>query len=55
MGYKELLKKQIRELEQKIAAMEGDKADLNRELTRLKLAEFEEDIIESENQILLKG
>lgn len=56
MSYKELLLKQIRELEIKIAEAQGDRADLIKELNRLQVAEFEEDMRESDNnQQLLKG
>lgn len=56
MSYRELLLKQITELEQKIASDMADKAELEKQLQKLKLAEFEEDMREeAENQHLLKG
>jgi DNA-binding transcriptional MerR regulator len=55
MSYKEILQKQIKELEQKIAEAEGDRAELQRQLSKLRLAEFEEDLAETENRTLLKG
>jgi hypothetical protein len=55
MSHKDELKRQIRELEEKIAIDEGEKLQLQIELNRLKLAEFEEDLRESDNRQLLKG
>ena len=55
MSYRELLLKQIRELEIKIAEAQGDKMQLEKELQKLKVAEFEEDMRESSDQHLLKG
>lgn len=55
MRYKEILKRQIRELEQKIAEDQGEKAELEKQLNKLKLAEFEEDLREENGQQLLKG
>lgn len=54
MSYRDILLKQIRELEKKIEEAQGDKVQLEKELQRLKLAEFEEDIRETGQQ-LLKG
>jgi hypothetical protein len=55
MSHKDELKRQIRELEEKISRDEGAKLQLQTELNRLKLAEFEEDLRESDNKQLLKG
>lgn len=55
MSYRDLLIRQIRELETKIAEAQGDKAVLEKELQKLKVAEFEEDMRESNDQHLLKG
>jgi hypothetical protein len=55
MSYRELLVKQIRELERKIAEAQGDKNQLEKELQKLQVAEFEEDMRESADQRLLKG
>ena len=55
MSYREMLLKQIRELEIKIAEAQGDKAVLEKELNRLQIAEFEEEMRESSEQRLLKG
>ncbi len=55
MSYRDFLLKQIRELEEKIAKDSTDKEMLEKELNRLKLAEYEEDMRESDNQHLLKG
>lgn len=56
MNYKQILKKQIDELEHKIANAQGEKAELEKQLTNLKLMEFEEDMrLESPPKVLLKG
>jgi hypothetical protein len=55
MSYREMLLKKIRELELKIAEAQGDKAVLEKELNRLQIAEFEEEMRESSEQRLLKG
>jgi cell division protein FtsL len=56
MTYKDILKKQIQELEEKIASQQGERDELVKQLTRLKLAEFEEDMVsEGSQQTLLKG
>ena len=55
MSYRQLLLKKIAELEEKISEAKGDKEILEQELNRLKLAEYEEDMRESDNQQLLKG
>jgi len=55
MSYKETLKRQIYDLEQKIKLAQGDKAQLEKELSKLQIAEFEEDMRESSDQQLLKG
>ena len=55
MSSREMLLKQIRELELKIAEAQGDKAVLEKELNRLQIAEFEEEMRESSEQRLLKG
>ena len=55
MSYRKLLVKQIRELEEKIAEAQGDKVQLEKELQKLKVAEFEEDMRESDDRHLLKG
>jgi len=54
MSYREILQKNILELERRIAEFQGDKKILEDELQRLKLAEFEEAERESGQQ-LLKG
>lgn len=54
MSYRDILKKQIQELEQKIANDTSEKEELEKQLQKLKLSEFEEDMRES-NQILLKS
>ena len=54
-SYKRLLKQQIKELEIHINQSTEKKEDLQRELTKLKMAEFEEDMKEESSQQLLKG
>ena len=54
-SYKKLLKQQIKELEIHIDQSTEKKEDLQRELTKLKMAEFEEDMREESSQQLLKG
>jgi hypothetical protein len=54
-SYKILLKKQIKELEIHIDQSTEKKEDLQRKLTKLKMAEFEEDMKEESSQQLLKG
>ena len=55
MKYKEILQKQIKDLEEKIASSTEEKAELEKQLNKLKIAEFQEDMMEENNQILLKG
>jgi hypothetical protein len=55
MSYRDEVKAKIRELEKKIAKDETEKLQLEIDLNKLKLAEFEEDIKESHEQKLLKG
>ena len=55
MSYRKLLMKQIAELEQRIASNTADKAELEQQLQKLKLSEFEEDMRESADQVLLKS
>lgn len=55
MTYIKQLQKQITELNDKIRMNQGDVAQLQKELDKLKLAEFEEDMREESNQQLLKG
>ena len=55
MSYRKLLQKQIAELEQKIAEAEGDKKELQAQLSRLMIAEYEEDCREEGNPQLLNG
>jgi len=54
MSYRELLLKQIAELENKIASDSAEKEILQKELGRLKLAEYEEDWRETLEQRLLQ-
>ena len=54
-SYKRMLKQQIKELEIHIEQSTEKKEDLQRELTKLKMAEFEEDMREDSSQQLLKG
>lgn len=55
MSYRDILLKQIAELEQKIASDSLDKEILQKELARLKLAEYEEDWKEGQERKLLQG
>ena len=55
MSYKDELKRKIRDLEEKIARDEGEKLDLEVQLNKLRLTEFEEDLKETQNQQFLKG
>ena len=55
MSYKDELKRKIRDLEEKIARDEGEKLELEVQLNKLRLTEFEEDLKEQQNQQLLKG
>jgi len=59
MTHRDVLLQQIRELERKISESKGGRQELKQlklELHRLRLAEFEEDMREYEdNQQLLKG
>jgi hypothetical protein len=54
MSYRNLLLKQIAELEQKIASDTADKVELEKQLRSLKLAEFEEDMRETQERRLLR-
>ena len=54
MSYREVLLKQIAELETKIATDSAEKEILEKELNRLKLAEYEEDWRETLEQRLLQ-
>lgn len=55
MSYREYLIKQIQELEQKITTDSSEKKKLEDELNRLRIAEFEEEMREGQEQRLLKG
>ena len=55
MSYRDILKKQIAELEQKIQSAQGEKSELESQLNKLKVAEFEEDMATESTQTLLKG
>lgn len=54
MSYREILEKQIKELEERIVNFQGDKKILEDQLNKLRLTEFEESERESGQQ-LLKG
>ena len=54
-SYKKLLRQQIKELEIHIEQSTEKKEDLQRELNKLKISEFEEDMREESSQQLLKG
>lgn len=55
MSYRNILKKQIAELEEKIQSAQGEKSELENQLNKLKVAEFEEDMATESTQTLLKG
>jgi hypothetical protein len=58
MSYREIIKKRIAELEQKISESEQDRNRLEvlrSELTKLSMQDFEEDMREESTQQLLKG
>ncbi len=54
MSYREVLIKQIAELETKIATDSAEKQDLEKKLQRLKLAEYEEEWRETQEIRLLQ-
>ncbi len=49
------IKKQIQDIESKIASQQGDVEQLKTLLERLRYQQFEEDIRESDSRQLLKG
>ena len=55
MSYKDELKAKIREIQKRMAEDESEKLELEIQLNKLQLAEFEEDMKETQNQKLLKG
>jgi len=55
MKYRDILKKQIQELEARIANSTDEKAELEKQLNKLRVAEFGEEMVEENNQTLLKG
>ena len=55
MSYRNELKKRIKDLKQEISEDKGQIEALKKELKRLEMAEFEEDLSEDSSQQLLKG
>jgi hypothetical protein len=55
MSYRDYLQKKIKELENNIKYNLGEKDQLELELRKLEMQEFEEDLREQGNQQLLKG
>lgn len=55
MTYKQDLKQKIAEISNQLIAIDNRKIELENELNRLRLAEFEEDLQEEGRQSLLKG
>jgi uncharacterized coiled-coil protein SlyX len=55
MSIREVIQKQIAELESKISSQQGDVAALKSALAQLQLQDFEEDLRESGDQQLLNG
>jgi DNA-binding transcriptional MerR regulator len=53
MSYRDLLQKQIKELEKKIETAQEDKNELILQLNKLKISEFEEDMRGDSTQKLL--
>ena len=55
MSYRDELKAKIRDLEKKIAKDENEKLQLEIELNKLRLTDFEEDLKETQEKKFLKG
>lgn len=55
MSYKNQLRERIAELQREIQEDKGQIDALKKELHRLEMAEFEEDLAEQSSQQLLKG
>jgi hypothetical protein len=55
MSYRDELKAKIRDLEKKIAKDETEKLQLEIELNKLRLTDFEEDLKETQEKKFLKG
>lgn len=55
MSYRNNLRERIAELQKEITEDRGQIEALKKELKRLEMAEFEEDLSEESNQQLLKG
>lgn len=55
MSYKDYLKQRIVELESKVAKDQEELKEIQKELNRLKLAEFEEEMATENTQQFLKG
>ena len=55
MSYRNELKKRIEDLKREISEDKGQIEALKKELKRLEMAEFEEDLSEDSSQQLLKG
>ena len=55
MSYRKYIQQRIQELQREISEDKGEIESLKKELNKLELAEFEEDLHEQNNQQLLKG
>lgn len=55
MSHKDELRRKIRDIQKRIAEDESQKLELEMQLNKLQLAEFEEDLKEQQNQQFLKG
>lgn len=55
MSYRNNLRERIADLQKEIMEDKGQIEALKKELRRLEMAEFEEDLTEDSNQQLLKG
>lgn len=55
MSYKDYLKQRIQELESRVANDKQELDEIQKELNKLRLAEFEEDLANESTQQFLKG
>lgn len=55
MSYKNYLQERIKELKDKIDANQGEVESIKKELARLEMASFEEDMANESTQQLLNG
>jgi len=55
MSYKDYLQERIKKLKEEIASNQGEVESIKKELQRLEMASFEEDMANESTQQLLKG